>query len=46
MSEMGKESVANADLTSRASFLMMRQTWCRLTVTPDLSSDAFILREP
>lgn len=25
---------------------MMRQTRRRLTVTPDLSSDAFILREP
>lgn len=27
-------------------FSLMRQTRRRLTVTPDLSSDAFILREP
>ena len=31
---------------TRPFSLMMRQTRRRLTVTPDLSSDAFILREP
>ena len=39
-------AVAEMYATGQAVLLMMRQIRCRLTVTPDLSRGAFILREP